>query len=229
MSALAIFVKTPGLSVVKSRLAAGTGAERAADCHVRCAQSVAAVAVQAGIGPVYWAVAEAAGLNDARWAGLPRLLQSGHGLGERMRSVHDQLCQRHGAGILIGADLPQLEPRHLQAAAHHLRAGPGRGVLGPASDGGFWLFGSNVSLSPAIWDQPHYGGAGVAADFVRAIGKQLNWLQLDTRCDLDEPHDLDAVIDELRRLPAAHPVQADLLKWLSALRHSLEPGLRSQP
>ncbi len=224
MSAIAIFVKTPGLSVVKSRLAAAIGPKRAIECHLRCARAVAQVALSADIGPVYWAVAEAAGLEDARWAGLPRLLQSGDGLGERMRSVHDALVQRHGAGILIGADLPQLEAGQLRLAARHLQAGPARGVLGPADDGGFWLFGCNIGLAPAIWNRPHYGGPRVAVDFTQAIAGQLDWLRLATRTDLDEAHDLSRVIDELLKLPAPHPVQADLLQWLRYTFPSQDSG-----
>lgn len=225
MSAVAIFVKTPGLSSVKTRLAATIGAERAIACHLRCAATVAAVATAAAadgaLGPVYWAVAEAAGLDDPRWAGLPRLLQRGAGLGERMRSIHDTLCRHHGAGILIGADLPQLTTAQLVLAARHLRAGPARGVLGPAHDGGFWLFGANQPLPAAIWHKPHYGGGRVARELLDAIGAQLDWRYLPGSTDLDERGDLDAVIGDLRALQSAHPVQSELLLWLDQLHQSL--------
>lgn len=226
MSAIAIFVKTPGLSTVKSRLAAGIGSEQAADCHLRCARAVAAIAGAAGIGPVYWAVAESEGMNHPAWGQLPRLLQEGAGLGERMRSIHDVLCQRHGAGILIGADLPQVEARSLQAAAAHLHRGPGRAVLGPARDGGFWLIGANQPLPRAAWHAPRYGNSTVADDFLAAVDGELDWLRLDWLSDLDHPHDLDPVIDALHRLPAPHPLQADLLQWLRRLP---QPSATARP
>lgn len=228
MSAVAIFVKTPGLSRVKTRLAAGIGPKRAIECHLRCAATVAAVASAAAaagpLGPVYWAVAEEDGLNDPHWAELPRLLQQGEGLGERMRSIHDVLCRRHGAGILIGADLPQLTSAQLLMAARHLRNGPACGVLGPARDGGFWLLGANQPLDPAIWSRPEYGGPAVTRDLLAAIGPRLDWLHLPSGTDLDELADLDAVIRDLRRLQSAHPVQSDLLIWLETLRRSISSG-----
>ncbi|MGY6554733.1 MAG: TIGR04282 family arsenosugar biosynthesis glycosyltransferase [Wenzhouxiangella sp.] len=227
MSAVAIFVKTPGLSRVKTRLAASIGAERAIECHLRCAATVAAVAsaasAEGAVGPVYWAVAESAGMDDPRWTGLPSLLQRGEGLGERMRSIHDALCERHGAGILIGADLPQLTTAQLALAARHLQSGPARGVLGPACDGGFWLFGANQPLPSTIWQKPHYGGDRVARDLLNAIGTQLAWRHLPSATDLDQGDDLDAVIADLRALQDAHPVQSELLLWLEKLRHSLTP------
>jgi glycosyltransferase A (GT-A) superfamily protein (DUF2064 family) len=229
MSAIAIFVKTPGISPVKSRLAASIGAARAVQCHLRCAKTVAAIAVAAGVGPVYWAVAESEGLDDPNWSQLPRLLQAGEGLGSRMRSVHDELCRRHGAGILIGADLPQLEVRWLHAADHHMQAGPAHGVIGPARDGGFWLMGANAPLPPPVWEAPTYGGAEVASDFMLAPGNGLNWIKLGLRSDLDHHGDLQAVIDELRDLPEPHPLQVDLLQWLPSLHEKPTQASASNP
>lgn len=214
MSAIAIFVKTPGISAVKSRLAASIGQRQAEQCHRRCAEVVSAIAVAAAVGPVYWAVAEAEGLDHPDWRHLPRLLQRGDGLGERMRSVHDELCRRHGAGMLIGADLPQLETSQLQAAAGHLQAGPDRGVIGPAADGGFWLIGANRRLPAAVWNAPVYGSSSVAERFMRAVGEPPDWLRLDPRSDLDHFSDLDAVIEELQNLGKPHPLQSDLLECL---------------
>ena len=217
MSAIAIFVKTPGISAVKSRLAASIGARQAEACHRRCAEVVSAIAVAAAVGPVYWAVAEAEGLEHPDWRHLPRLLQRGDGLGERMQSVHDELRRRHGAGILIGADLPQLETSQLQAAARHLQAGPGRGVIGPAADGGFWLIGANHRLPASAWNAPAYGLSGVAEHFMQAVGEHPNWLRLDSRSDLDRFDDLSIVIEELQGLREPHPLQSDLIEWLRLL------------
>ena len=223
MSAIAIFVKTPGISAVKSRLAASIGAQQAEACHRRCAEVVSAVAVAAVVGPVYWAVAEAEGLDHPDWRDLPRLLQRGDGLGERMQSVHDELCRRHGAGILIGADLPQLETGQLQAAAGHVLAGPECGVIGPAADGGFWLIGASRRLPAAVWNAPDYGSSSVAESFIQAIGKHQSWLRLDPRSDLDRYSDLGVVIEELQNLREPHPLQSDLLEWLRLLPRQHHP------
>jgi rSAM/selenodomain-associated transferase 1 len=73
---------------------------------------------------------------------LQLALQGGGGLGCRMQR---QLQRAFAAGcqqvVLIGSDLPSLEPGDLQQAFEHLEHSPL--VLGPASDGGYWLIGLN--------------------------------------------------------------------------------------
>jgi glycosyltransferase A (GT-A) superfamily protein (DUF2064 family) len=224
MTALAVFVKTPGLSPVKSRLAKSVGIQLAQQCHLRCARTVAAVAAAAEIGPVYWAVAEASAQSHPLWRDLPVIVQPEGTLGARMQTVHDSLIERHGRGMLLGADLPQVEPSVLQAASAWLEASPGRGVIGPAADGGFWLIGANCSIASAVWDRPDYGTESVLGQFLEAAGQSLNWRRLTARTDLDRIDDLPAVIAELESLACPHPEQLGLINWLGS--QLVEPHLK---
>jgi glycosyltransferase A (GT-A) superfamily protein (DUF2064 family) len=107
--AVAIFVKTPGLSPVKTRLAAGgMGAEAATEFH---RLSVAGVARACGddVAP-YWAVAEREALAPPAWRGFPAIWQGEGGLGARLDRIYATLLQRHGRVLLIGADAPQITP-----------------------------------------------------------------------------------------------------------------------
>ncbi len=69
-ASLAIFVKTPGYSPVKTRLAASIGQRRAEQFHRLAAAAVAAVAKAAmpAVTP-YWAIAERDALHDPLWRG----------------------------------------------------------------------------------------------------------------------------------------------------------------
>ncbi|MFP4208779.1 MAG: DUF2064 domain-containing protein [Wenzhouxiangella sp.] len=216
MTAIAIFVKTPGLSPVKSRLAATIGRELAEACHLRSARTVAAVARSAGVGPVYWAVAEQEADGHSLWQDLPVLVQPGGDLGSRMNAIHDRLVADHGCGVLLGADLPQLDAAALHMAERWLNHASGRGVIGPASDGGFWLVGANRCLPAVAWQAPDYGRGAVLQRFVEALGDDLDWQQLAACCDLDRIEDLPAVMAELKNLVCPHPAQRRLLDWLVA-------------
>ncbi|MEE4637174.1 MAG: DUF2064 domain-containing protein [Wenzhouxiangella sp.] len=216
MTGLAIFVKTPGLSPVKSRLAESVGVQLAQECHLRCARTVAAVAAAAAIGPVYWAVAEASAQSHPLWRDLPILVQPEGGLGTRMQSIHDILIQRHGRGLLLGADLPQVEQSALQAASAWLEVAPARGSIGPAADGGFWMIGANCSLAGAAWNRPAYGTETVLRELLEADEQSLNWQRLAARTDLDRIQDLPAVVAELESLTYPHPEQLGLINWLRA-------------
>lgn len=215
MTAIAIFVKTPGFSPVKSRLAASVGADLAEACHLRCARAVAAVAQSAAIGPVYWAVAEPAASQQAYWDDLPVLTQPEGGLGVRMQGIQNELIRRHGQGVLLGADLPQVADASLRAADAWLAGSGQRGVIGPATDGGFWLVGANAQLPATVWNQPIYGENNARRSFLAAAADRLDWQQLETFSDLDLLEDVPAVLEQLESLPRPHPEQLRLLDWLS--------------
>ncbi|MFC6884429.1 TIGR04282 family arsenosugar biosynthesis glycosyltransferase [Actinomadura yumaensis] len=71
--------------------------------------------------------------------------QRGDGLDERIAAAFDDAhrAAEHAAGprplVLIGMDTPQLTPALLDGAARALTGSDA--VIGPASDGGFWLLG----------------------------------------------------------------------------------------
>jgi uncharacterized protein len=99
-------------------------------------------------------LAQCFSLSPVRVARLP---QAGGDLGERMRRLFRRLPP--GPGIIVGSDIPAIRPAHV---AHAFRLlGRGDAVLGPASDGGFWLIG--LKRSPAVlapfagvrWSGPH--------------------------------------------------------------------------
>ena len=89
--AIAIFVKTPGLSPVKTRLAATLGREAAEAFHLASSQSVSSVAQSLGRQADikgYYAVAEETALNHSYWEDMPCLWQGEGGLGERMAHIY---------------------------------------------------------------------------------------------------------------------------------------------
>lgn len=200
--AIAIFVKTPGFSAVKSRLADERGEHYALDWYAQAAAAVASVArlAQARFGvTAYWAVAERAALHA--WPGLPVLEQGEGDLGTRMAHVHVQLVERHGAGLLLGADAPQLTAHLLGEAIAWVSAPPPRLVLGPATDGGFWLFGGNVTPALSAWTSVRYSAISTAHDLVESMQDIGEWLTLATLTDVDHARDLHSVLHALEALP----------------------------
>ena len=185
---LAIFVKTPSLSPIKTRLASSVGRLRAEAFYLSSAEAVASVALdaQAQGGPTaYWAVAEPSAIRGDTWADLPRNCQGGGTLGERMDQVYRLLLPRHRLALLVGDDTPQLTASSLLQAAQWLSASEPRLVLGRAADGGFWLFGSNAALPRAAWCSPRYSSPHTAEDVVTAMGPFGAWLELERSTDVD--------------------------------------------
>lgn len=211
---LAILVKTPGQSPIKTRLAADTSVEFAEEWHRRAADCVAKVSCKCVCLTPYWAVAEAAAARAETWPGLPILLQDEGNLGERMARVHTQLMDRHAGGILIGADAPQLTAALLDQAAQWLAHDDPRLVIGPAKDGGFWLFGANRQLPLTAWTTTPYSRSDTETVFRHAMRGNGEWLELPALTDLDRLADLKPVVAELGALTQPTTGQMSLLAWL---------------
>ncbi len=214
---LAIFVKTPRYSPVKTRLAADCGAAYAHGWYRRAAAAVAAVARVAaarhGLTP-YWAVAEPEAIASGMWPDLPMIAQGVGTLGERMARVHGTLVETHGAGLLIGADAPQLTADLLGEASAWLMAPEPHLVLGPARDGGFWLFGGNVAPPLELWRLVRYSAADTRRALRAAMESCGHWHLLADLTDVDDARDLAVVLDELQRLPDPQPEQQRLAEWM---------------
>lgn len=213
--AIAIFVKTPGHSPLKSRLAADCGERYAQAWYMHAAAAVASVVraahTRTGM-TAYWAVAESAALGD--WSGLPVIAQGDGGLGERMARVHASLVARHGFGVLVGADAPQLSTELLAEASGWLDSSMPRLALGPACDGGFWLFGANRTPPLSTWDAVRYSAVDTAENLRHAMGDLGTWRMLPVLADADHGRDLPAVLHALASLPSPSPEQRRLVQWM---------------
>ena len=224
---LALFVKTPGRSPVKSRLWPAIGREAAEALYLDCTTAVSEIALGLqgeGRAQAYWAVAEAERDGEAdvatashSWQSLPVVAQGDGGLGERMAQVYATLRARHGAALLIGTDLPQLSTEALANAARALVDGQADLVLGPSEDGGFWLVGGRVELPLAAWTAPRYSTPDARSDFLAALPQGLRVQTLDTAHDLDEPEDLAGVAAAQAALPRRTEAQERVSRRLDAL------------
>ena len=68
---------------------------------------------------------------------LPRISQGRGDLGDRMARIMRNMPP--GPICIIGADIPEIKPRHIEQAFRSL--GRNEVTFGPAPDGGFWLVG----------------------------------------------------------------------------------------
>jgi uncharacterized protein len=194
--AVAVFVKTPGLSSIKTRLAKEIGESEALSFYQWSLKSTEKLVTDAAqnnssILP-FWAVAEEKALNHPLWASWPRVLQKGEGLGLRMASVYRTLRQKHDFVMLLGADCPHMPSDFILKAYEKLNSGAYDSVLGPSADGGFYLFASSLNFSDAQWTAPNYSTSQTRAEFVQALKlqKERGFLlpelfDIDTKADLE--------------------------------------------
>ena len=138
---LVVFARAPRLGTVKRRLARDIGALGALRFH---RDATAALLRRLGqdarwtcwlaVTPDAWA-----GRPGGLWPRCPNLIAQGGGdLGPRMGRVLVALPP--GPVVIVGADIPDIQARHVAEAFRAL--GAHDWVLGPADDGGYWLIGA---------------------------------------------------------------------------------------
>ncbi len=212
--AIAIMLKTPGLSSVKTRLAKKIGKHKAEQFHLASATAVTGVVKQLRQQNnvfAYYAVAEQDALNSPYWQDLPCLWQGEGGLGQRMATVYQTLLEKHEAVILLGADIPQMSVMDLENAVNSVsRSGSSDYAMAPSVDGGFWLFAGNRTVPDAVWNDVSYSRADTAEKFYKKIIGLGSIEILNRLRDVDEYEDLLALQQCLNTLSDSVTAQQDL-------------------
>jgi hypothetical protein len=147
-AAIGIICKAPLPGRSKTRLATAIGAEAASQLSACFLRDVAAAidAVPERLGRRGYGVYAPAGTEQIMRDLLPNnfglLLQAGEDLGEvLLDSTRALLDAGHDCVLLVNGDSPTLPTRLLIQAIEALREPGERMVLGPASDGGYYLIG----------------------------------------------------------------------------------------
>lgn len=218
---LAVFVKTPGLSRVKTRLAASIGQAKAEEFYRR---SLAAIECclselqEAGLAQPYWAVAEEGALAHDMWRSHSKILQGEGGLGLRLARVFEELSHRHKYVLAIGGDSPQISAATIRAAIEHLQAESNLAhVVGRCHDGGFYLVGSNYCIPANVWTSIAYSSPTTADELIGLLENTGPVHALIRLSDVDTYSDLAVLVEELQREAERTSPQHDLLAWVRDL------------
>jgi uncharacterized protein len=148
VAAIGIICKAPEPGRSKTRLATAIGEVAASElsaCFLRDV-SAAIEAVPEALGRRGYGVYAPAGAEHIMRHLLPAefrlLLQAGEDLGHVLFGATRALLDvGHDCVLLVNGDSPTLPPRFLVQAVKNLREHGDRMVLGPASDGGYYLIG----------------------------------------------------------------------------------------
>jgi rSAM/selenodomain-associated transferase 1 len=141
-----VVAKAPVPGLAKTRLGEHVGHVAAADLAAAAILDTLEACAAAFRGTCHLALAgdlqDAPRADDLRAAlrSWHVFAQQGESLGERLAHAHSTLAaEAPGPVVQVGMDTPQLTSRLLSDAGDALR--PGHGVIGPATDGGWWLLG----------------------------------------------------------------------------------------
>lgn len=114
---------------------------------------------------------------------------------------------------LIGADCPQITSDQIEEAWERLDDGADF-VVGPARDGGFYLFAGRKAIPADIWESVEYSAATTLASLVAKLAPLGEIVWLEMRTDADHGADLKEVRREIAAVSPATEEQRELGRWI---------------
>ncbi len=200
-----IFTRFPVPGKVKTRLTPALGSQKAARAHRRMTElvlkAVRSIRAEYGSRDIEIAVCcDGARRKDFRaWLGrdIRYLRQSAGNIGRRMQRGFQSSFRRGAKQVLsVGSDIPDLSSGILEKALIGLQDHDA--VLGPATDGGYYLIGMK-SPHPELFENMDWGSGCVCARTraaIRDLG--LTLLELPVLQDIDRPEDLASLRNNAR-------------------------------
>lgn len=195
---LLVFARLPEAGKVKTRLAAQLGDERALAVYESMLRDLLAAigtATPETEIEILWPPTPTAngGLLRRAFGGHAKAMQTGATLGDRLAMAFSERFFFHRTRkiIAIGVDDPLL-PRTLVDHAFALLDSC-EYVVGPAQDGGYYLFGCRaLSFEPEVFQGIEWGTPAVLTETIRKIAAtQRTCALLPERFDIDTADDLE--------------------------------------
>lgn len=206
-SVIVLFTRYPQAGKVKTRLIKHLGPQGAADLHSLMTKQVisqlrpalAAGSVRSVQLQVYYCGGSKQKIKT--WLGknskdIQLARQQGNDLGDRMQDAFEQTWQQGAEKVLlIGSDCPGINPSIITSGLEYLQQHDV--VLGPASDGGYYLIGLPARLKKEkqnyadLFQNIDWGTDQVLAQtLTQAHKNNLSFALLPELHDIDRPEDL---------------------------------------
>ena len=157
------------------------------------------------------ATAEIDGVSNNYWKGFNTFFAKGKNLGEKQHYVFEKLLNNYNSVVLIGIDIPQLSTKFIINAFRYLENN--NYVLGPSSDGGFYLFGSKSKIDKEVWAKTEWSSSRTLETFVRSLNPKPYIIKEFS--DVDDYQDLNKMIQEMPAFPSEK--QLRLINWVKSI------------
>ena len=187
-----IFARAPEHGRVKTRLAAGIGADAALVVYRQLLEHTLQTVAGSQLAPfelhIEGDMAHPFVQHIAAQTGAKLVMQEGDDLGERMYRALDQALQHCETALVIGTDCPVMDAAYLEHALRQLAGSTGV-VLGPSEDGGYVLIGTSQA-DKRVFRPISWGCDSVMQQTRTALGAAgINFSELDVLWDIDYAED----------------------------------------
>ena len=191
-NALIIFSRLPIGHETKTRLAPILSETQRSELHIAMWHDIFAEALKLTDTDVYLYWTGSGNVEDYRQfipSSFRLVKQDGSNLGERMcNAMRDIFAAGYKRAVIIGSDIPSARAENILRAFNVLNDSDA--VIGPSSDGGYWLIGMRKFISEAFGISS-WGNSSVLDETVRTLrGLGISCGITDTLDDLDTPEDI---------------------------------------
>jgi glycosyltransferase A (GT-A) superfamily protein (DUF2064 family) len=201
--AVCVFVKTPELSPVKTRLAKSIGEKEAIAFYEKAVLATEKVLLQlkkeVSELDIIWALAEKDALYHPRWSGKITVWQGDGDLGARLNHVETWAFKKYQSVLFYGADSPHVSEKILSAA--YLILEKDKIIIGPCEDGGFYFLLTSDPLGSDVWTKTTYSQSSTLKELKTQILAKHNSFQI---LECQKNFDVDTV-EEYERLCVLDP------------------------
>lgn len=189
-TALVIFVRNPISGQVKTRLAKDIGDERALEIYIQILQHTLEITRSLSFRKFIYYADEVSDYDLWSVPGYTKRKQNGNDLGERMLNSFKELFdQGFTRIIIIGSDCLQLKTETLEEAVALLESNSA--VIGPASDGGYYLLGLTKFYPDLFINKPWSTDKVFAKTIEDFINQGISYALLKELSDIDNVTDLE--------------------------------------
>ena len=200
-----VMARPPVPGECKTRLAASIGARAAAELAAAMLGDVldAAARLPAAERVLLAAPGGASTLAELAPPGWRVANQRGDDLGERLENAVVDLGASDRRLVVLGSDSPTLPVELLAASLERLR--PGRVLLGPTEDGGYWVIGVAARELDIFRDVPWGTEAVYQATRQRCDALGLEIVETASWYDVDDHRAMERLAAEVRADPSQAP------------------------
>ena len=189
-TALVIFVRNPISGQVKTRLARDIGDDRALEIYLHLLQHTLEITRGLSFRKFIYYADEVSDYDLWSVPGYTKRKQNGNDLGERMHNSFKELFdQGFTRIIIIGSDCLQLKTETLDQAVALLESNAA--VIGPASDGGYYLLGLTKFYPDLFINKPWSTDKVFAKTIDDFINQGIAYTLLEELSDIDDSTDLE--------------------------------------
>ena len=212
---LVILAKTPDLSDVKTRLSSIIGEKNTRIFYDMCKSCVEDLKSKLEYDTII-ATAEKEGISNDYWKRFDTFFAEGKDLAEKQFFIFNKLLNIYNSVVLIGMDIPQLNKKLIKNAFNRLENN--NHIIGPSTDGGFYLLGSKLKIEKEVWENTKWSSSITLQTFICSLNSKPYFIR--KLSDVDKPEDFIKMNEEMPSDPSER--QVNIINWIKSIEELIK-------